>query len=80
MIKVIYKIHEKNASRYIEKETCMGLFSEDTQLESVFTQWWAQCDNRRRICTDAYLFAYDVVAKKQSGDEHDEYLSDVIDP
>lgn len=37
MIKVIYKIHEKNASRYIEKETCMGLFSEDTQLESVFT-------------------------------------------
>lgn len=33
MIKVIYKIHEKNFSRYIKKETCISLFAEDMPQE-----------------------------------------------
>ncbi|POG73425.1 hypothetical protein GLOIN_2v1839901 [Rhizophagus irregularis DAOM 181602=DAOM 197198] len=66
---VVYKICEKNMNRFIEKETCMGIFAEDKQLENVFIQWVSQCDDRRRVYTDAFIFTYDIAMKKKKMDQ-----------
>ncbi|PKY60542.1 hypothetical protein RhiirA4_519018 [Rhizophagus irregularis] len=65
--RVLYKICEKNpqTNRFLEKETCLGVFAEDKQLEDVFTQWYSQCDDRRRVVTETFIYAYDISSKKK---------------
>ncbi|EXX65657.1 hypothetical protein RirG_005300 [Rhizophagus irregularis DAOM 197198w] len=47
----------------------MGIFAEDKQLENVFIQWVSQCDDRRRVYTDAFIFTYDIAMKKKKMDQ-----------